>query len=357
MLAIYLTKVNAYCDRNRKIWLLARKKFPIAFLGDLCYTGGQKEVIPMKKIMALLFAVLMLLSGCSGDAPCTRETIFCMDTVIELKIWGKDREEALTQIKDMLKEMEQTWSCTQEDSFLSKLNRGEATADESQQALLDLANSLSERTGGAFDPKLRSLVDLWGFYDDDPHLPSEEEISQAKQIKQWDLGAIVKGYAGKRALEILQNLDVDRAILNLGGNVQTYGMKPKAEKWNVAIQNPKDGRAMGMVSFYGANAVVTSGDYQRYFDIGGEIYHHILDPETGMPAQNGLSSVTIICEDGAVADALSTALFVMGLEEATEFWRQSQDFEAVFVTWEGAVYATQGAGFSGCAHEVIRREN
>lgn len=310
----------------------------------------------MRKILPILL-IAALLMGCSASEPCAQQTVFCMDTVMDLQIWGHERQQAMDAIVELLKALERTWSATDANAFLSALNRGEGTPDKAQQAFLDQALALQERTDGAFDPKLGSIIALWGFYDDAYRVPTAQELTEAKNAPKWDLGALVKGYAGFRAVEILEQFDIDRAILNLGGNIQTYGEKENGTPWNIGVQNPAGGDALGALAIHGTMAVVTSGDYQRYFELDGVRYHHILDPKTGMSADSGLSSVTVICADGAVADALSTALFVMGLEEAIALWRQSDDFEAVFLLQDGTIYATEGASLSGCEYEVIRREN
>lgn len=310
----------------------------------------------MKKIIAL-FLLCLLLCGCSAEA-----TVYHMNTVMTLELHGRDAEKGLEAIDDLLSNLENTWSATRGNSIPGRLNRGKAvTLSGSEAALLERVEALSQRTGGAFDPRLRSLSLAWGFYHSenqgsDFRVPTDSEISAALADPKWDLGGALKGYAGQEAANLLDTLDIDRALLNLGGNIQTYGEKADGTPWNVGVQNPDGGDYLGIVSVTGTASIVTSGDYQRYFEKDGVIYHHILDPETGYPADSGLRSVTIICRDGLTADVLSTALFVMGLEEAADFWRASGDFEAVFITDDGKIYATEGAVLSGCEFEVITHE-
>lgn len=312
----------------------------------------------MKRLISLILLFSLLLCGCEKTEEPAQMTTFCMNTVMDLQVWGKDADTGLGRIYTKLLELENLWSVTNEDSILSNLNRGNILLQLSseQASLLENVEVLSQRTDGAFDPKMRILSETWGFYNEQHRVPSQSEIAEALNTEQWDLGGAMKGYAGQVCADLLEELDIDRAMLSLGGNIQTYGEKPDGAPWQVAIQNPNFAEDyLGIVSVTGTASVVTSGDYQRFFEVDGVKYHHILDPETGYPADSGLSSVTIICRDGLTADCLSTALFVMGLEKGTQFWRDSDDFEAVFVTTDGTIYATEGAKLSGCQYEVISR--
>lgn len=303
----------------------------------------------MKKwVCGILAMALLCLSGCSVH---TQKTVFAMDTVMDLQVWGADSEKAVQALQQMITETENTWSAVKADSLIARLNRGETA----QHELLKQVQALSARTKGAFDPNLGAAIALWGFRNKEYYVPTSQQLETALQEKIWDLGGAVKGYTGALAVQLLDEMNIDRAILNLGGNIQTYGQKPDGTPWSVAIQNPDGGDHLGILSVVGTAAVVTSGDYQRYFEKDGVRYHHILDPKTGSPANSGLCAVTVVCRDGLTADVLSTALYVMGLEQAIAHWRESDDFQAVFVTDAGKLYATDGAALTGCTYEVIAK--
>ena len=170
----------------------------------------------MKKLLCLLF-VCLLLTGC---APAAQATVYRMNTVMTLEIQGPDAKEALSAVDALLKDLEETWSATRDGSVLSALNAGEAVTPTPEQAdLLDRVEALSERTGGAFAPHLRALSHAWGFGTENQAVPSPDEIAAALAQDQWDLGGALKGYAGQEAAALLDTMDIDRALLNLGGNI------------------------------------------------------------------------------------------------------------------------------------------
>lgn len=321
---------------------------------------------------ALLTA--LLLTGCTTSGPQDAE-FFAMDTLMRVKLWGG--EAATSDVSGEINRLEALLSATRETSVLSQLNEtGSAELSGDTASLLAQALALSERTGGAFDPTVYPLVEAWGFPSKEYRVPDRTELDSLLSCvgtehvhfdgstvtldagTRLDLGGIAKGYAAQCCAELLKEKGVEAAILSLGGNVQTIGSKPDGSAWVVGIADPSDpSQAIAVLTFEGSMALVTSGAYQRYFEENGVIYHHILDPQTGLPAGSGLLSVTVLAEDGTLADGLSTALFVMGLEEGTRFWRESNDFEAVFLTSEGKILATEGAApfLSGCEYSVIER--
>ena len=310
----------------------------------------------MKRLLCLTL-ICLLLCGCADKYTTFDQTMFCMDTMMSFQIWGIDANDSANQICGILKSLETDWDAGSDTSLLAALNEGDADLTDEQAALIAQVEALSERTGGAFDPRLYAVSQLWGFTSDEHQIPTQEEIDAALLEQRWDLGAALKGYAADRCVEILENAQVERALLDFGGNIQTYGSKPNGEPWNIGIRSPFDSGTIGTLQIQGTMSIVTSGDYQRYFEVDGQRYYHILDPDTGRPADSGISSVTVVCQNGLTADALSTALFVMGLEEGTRFYQESDDFEAVFVLTNGEVYATEGLTLSDCDYQVIPHEN
>lgn len=319
----------------------------------------------MKRIFGI-FLCLFLLSGCgaAGDAAASTRYLTAMDTVMSLTAYGPNRDQALEEAEAEIQRLDSLLSIGSDSSDISRLNR-EKTAVLSPDAasLLESALDLARDTQGVFDPTVYPLVKLWGFYDKDYQVPSRQELSDAlakvnyREVslgedrqatlgpgQQIDLGGIGKGYTSQRVTELLRQAGVTSAMVSLGGNIQCLGAKPDGSPWNIGIRDPFGEELYAAVRVTD-KAVITSGGYERYFEDPetGTVYRHILDPRTGFPAEKGLSSVSIVTSDGTLGDGLSTALYIMGLEEATQYWEAHRDaFEAVFITDDGTLYATEG---------------
>lgn len=333
----------------------------------------------LKKILALGLAGALLFSGCAERREAAQQmlenkkmenrheaTTFAMDTVMTFTVIHEDGEELIIDAEQEIRRLENLLSVTVENSDISKLNA--AAGKESVQVsedtleLLEIGKSLGDETGNTFDIAISPIVKAWGFTEEEHSVPAQAELNALlhltdptdvildsgkaylqKEGMAVDLGGIAKGYASDQVAELLTEKGVESAVFSLGGNVYGIGTKPDGDKWEVALANPLDANDYcGLISIEN-QAVVTSGGYQRYFEENGKRYHHIIDPETGYPAESGLLSVTIVCESGTKADVLSTALYVMGLEKALEYWQNHDDFEAIFITEDGEVIATDGA--------------
>ena len=260
-----------------------------------------------------------------------------------------------------MKELEKKWSVTDSDSEIYKVNNGSGPVKLSEEtaSLVKFALEMGKETLGALDISMYPVVAAWGFTTDEHRVPSDDELEELlknvgydrivleeDEIKtpdgmMIDLGAVGKGYAGDLLAKDLKDKGISSAILDLGGNIQTIGKKPDGSSWKVGIRNPFDSTTLGLVEI-GEKAVVTSGGYERYFEENGEIYWHILDPQTGKPAHSGLVSVTVIGDEGKLCDALSTAIFVMGLDKAKGLWEKRTDFDFIAVTDSGDIYLTKG---------------
>lgn len=279
------------------------------------------------------FLIILALLSFSGCAKKETSDIFAMDTIITLSVYGKNAKEAISDMENEIKRLDEKFSPSKVFS-----------EDEETEYLINTADAISNITDGAFDIRLRSLSEIWGFYDKEYKIPKDEEIKTALEKKAYDFGGIAKGYAGDRLAKICEENGIDSGILSLGGNVVAIGENPNGKVWKVGIANPKEpSEYIGYVEVID-KAVVTSGDYQRYFEQNGKKYHHILNPKTGYPAQNGLSSVTIISDSSILADCLSTAFFVSGKDTVFKLYNEL-DFEALLITQNGEIITTDNIIF------------
>ena len=330
----------------------------------------------MKKLILLLLVIC--LTGCSFNAKDERTVreFFAMDTVMNITVYDDNKKAALSAENEVLR-LDKLLSISSEAGDIAAINkncRGEISNETAE--LIRCALEIYENTDGVFDVTLQPLTKLWGFYSDEYHVPTENELAECisytgsdrillegnmLQINSGmglDLGGIAKGYASDIVADVLREKGVESAMISLGGNIYALGFNTNGKPWNIGIQDPVDPNGFIGVVAVSDMAVVTSGTYQRFFEADGVKYHHILDPKTGKPADSGLCSVTIICESGMVADGLSTALLVMGLDKAALFYELGlYKFEAVFVTDDKEIYITsglEGSFTSNLPYEVVK---
>jgi thiamine biosynthesis lipoprotein len=326
------------------------------------------------RLTALALISVLLLSGCQKSLSNTSakplsKTNFLLGTIIEISVYDKKDEALLDKAFERIREIEGKMTINNaENSEIISLNqasgKNEVKLSPDTFYVVEKGKEYSRKSGGLFDITIGPVVKLWNIGTDYAAVPMKNKLEEAVGLvdyrklslnsgnytafleepgMQVDLGAIAKGYAADEAVRILKENGVGHAIINLGGNVITIGGNPNGNPWRIGIQSPSDPRGdyLGIVQIQD-QAVVTSGTYERYFEEDGKIYHHILNPITGYPVENNLSSASIITGKSIDGDGLSTTVLLMGLEEGMKLVESLENVEAVFITNDKTVYVSSG---------------
>lgn len=317
----------------------------------------------------MLFAAMTVSCGLGASDKITKVSQIAMGTLVEVSAVGppSQTKPAIEEAFNELKRVEALTSF-HKDSGLTQINnwagKADAKADQELIDLIDVSIKFAQLSEGAFDPTIGPIARLWNFSGNDgPRLPGSQEIEATLPLVGWkliqtdtqnktvslpeqdmalDLGAIAKGYALDRAAEKMKSMGVKSALINAGGDIVAFGVKAPGKPWRIGIQDPRNPNGMIAVAEINDRAVVTSGDYERFFIQDDKRYHHILDPKTGQPAY-GLQSVTIVAPDGVTADALSTAVFVLGKEKGLALVESFPEVYSLVIDSQGSIAMSKGA--------------
>jgi thiamine biosynthesis lipoprotein len=292
-----------------------------------------------------------------------------LGTICRINLYDQGSPKLYNALFSRLREIDTTMSVNQADTAVDRINQNAGIRPVPVPleliAVLDQALAYAALSQGAFDPTVGPLVQRWAIGSEHPRIPEAAEIDEALSLINWqdvvidrdsasvflrrsgmalDLGAIAKGYAADALVEILQAARITGAIIDLGGNIFAYGVKQQDLSWSIGVQNPLDSRGtyLGVLSVRN-KSVVTSGVYERYAEINGKRYHHILSTKDGYPVSNGLLSVTIIADRSIDADALSTTVFAMGYEKSHSLVESLDHAEALFIFEDTHIQGTPGA--------------
>ena len=328
------------------------------------------HITPLKRMLLLLLCLAMALTlAACGETKMSQRQVFAMDTVMTLTAYGKNAERGLNAAQGVILSMNDMLDPDIETSTtyaINHANGGNVSISGQVNKMLSTAYTVYKQSGGALDLTIYPVIQRWGFDSGRYYVPTDEELWADLARKSFDqmvltsfpssgsyavsfpagteitFGAVAKGCAADNAINAMRNAGVTSGIVSLGGNVQTLGQKPDGSNWTIAVQDPNNTSSYVGVVSVGQTAVVTSGTYQRFFVQNGKTYHHLINPETGRPMNNTLKSVTILCEDGTLADCLSTAMFVLGQSKAINYWRVYGGFDMILINNEDEVICTKG---------------
>lgn len=326
-----------------------------------------------KKLVHLIWIGLFILVGCSSnqtdllDSP-YQETEFLLGTVVSISIYDSDKEHVLGLVMDRVEELEYIISDEIDTTEVSEINQkaGVEPVQVSDELyyLIEKSIEYGELSNGGFDITVGSLSNLWRIGFDDARKPEQQEIDQVlplidqekvqlnpddqsvfliEEDMLLDFGAIAKGYITDEIRLLLTEEGVTSAIIDLGGNIYVMGHRPTGDEWTVGIQNPflARGEVVGRMDATD-QSIVTSGIYERYIEVDGVQYHHLLDPKTGYPFDNEIAGVSIVSDDSIDGDALSTVVFAKGLDQGLDFIESFTGAEAIFVTKDREIILSSG---------------
>ncbi|WP_138419985.1 FAD:protein FMN transferase [Aquibacillus sediminis] len=328
-------------------------------------------------VLTIVLCAFLFISGCANQkqkhesevnkSP-AKQTDFLLGTVVTVKVYDKGKDEVLDKVFNRIKALDEKIADT-DGSEINQINDKAGIEPVKVSGdiyrLVEAGKSYSANANGSFDISVGPLTSLWRIGFDDARKPGESEIEEVlplidyKQVKlnneeqtiylqqngmKLDLGAIAKGFIADEVIKVLKEEDVTTAIIDLGGNIYVLGNNPTTESpWTVGIQNPFLDRGEIVGKLKESNkSIVTSGIYERYLEVDGVKYHHILNPKDGYPYFNEIAGVSIISDQSIDGDALSTILFSKGIEGGLEYINNIEDAEAIFISMDQHVYLTDG---------------
>ncbi|PAB57235.1 FAD:protein FMN transferase [Anaeromicrobium sediminis] len=324
-----------------------------------------------KRLILLIIGISIIFSGCSKKVEPIKRQTYALGTIIDFTLFEEDEDKANKAIDraiSRINEIEKNMSTNIGESEISSVNKyaGQRRVKVSDDTIYVIKRALEfgKISDGKFDVTILPLIKAWNIGTDKERIPPKEEIEYLIKNIDYknvevndetnevylkskemgiDLGGIAKGYIGDEVRKIFKEDGIDSAVVSLGGNVTLVGKKIDSSDWKVGVQNPESPRGshIGVIQA-GETNIVTSGNYERYFEKDGKRYHHILDPESGYPAENGVISTTIITIDGVSADALSTSIYLLGLEEGMKLIESLSNVECIIVTEDRNVYSSSG---------------
>jgi len=314
-------------------------------------------------IILTAFCLMLVMTAGHADEPKESRVGFFLDTVITLTAYT-EKPELLEKALEECGRYEQMLSRTIDGSDVWKINHAEGqpvTVNPETREILETANAVSEKSGGAFDVTIAPCSTMWDFTSGEKNVPDAAALAAAAEKVDYrkiliegdtvtlpagmmiDLGGIAKGYIADAVKKQLAEAGIQHAILSFGGNIVAIGMKPDGSTWKVGIQDiDKATGEIMMISQNFGGSTVTSGIYERGFEKDGVYYHHILDSETGWPIQSELASVTIFSESSMMGDALSTAVFALGIDEGSRLIEATEGTEALFIRKDRSAVGTSG---------------